>query len=509
MARLALLQCELEHRHQAPHLAMCLFAADLRAAGHEVVCALVHPSAVAEAAAWAQADLLVLDSIWPFGLVRRLQDQTGRPVLVGGHNALQHALRGTAEFSLHGASRSSLVAAVDAALGARPAESVAGLWFRDGAALDCGPAIALRRPADEILPFGPDLDWAYFGPPRAPDSNLRVPSVVAEMGCVWNAPAGKTEFYDGVVGRPPQIEATDRAQEQLAGLVGAEGGCTFCTFRYLPRAGHRIERRLELVVEQARELVRLGARGLSLQTEHPLPWLARGIEALAEAGLTARLDELHVRTIPWLLLRHEPKLVEAIEAARRHGVQLVLAQVGFEAFDERSLAAYHKGISAPENRRAARRLSALEHEHGDAFVGTAGHGLIPLHPWTRPEDLRENLAACSADAPWLLPSMTPGARLELYNEWTPLFWKAADEGLIVPAPDRFGWDWRFADPGTGEVVAAAGALLAAMPRTDGRSGAAALGAALAAFEAGGDRRSGYLRAREKARAGRLSWPPSG
>jgi hypothetical protein len=459
-----LLQCELEHRHQAPHLAGSLFSSDLRRTGHSVRCALVHPSALDEAAArYREADLLLLDSIFPFALIRRLRERTTARIVVGGHNALQHALRGPAALALVGAARHTLPRLVQGLEESTPLSELPGLWFRtpDGV-LDCGPPAPPTSPAAQISPFTPDLQWEYLGPPRAPGSNLRVPSVVAELGCVWSRSALRAgSFYDGVSSRRPDVDATPRALARLdSEFVQQQGGCTFCTFRYQQRRGHQTRRTIELVLAQARVLVDAGARGLSLQTEHPLPWLGDLLDALASAGLAAALDELHVRTIPWLLLRHEASLQHAITRARAHGIQLVLAQVGFEAFDSKTLEVYNKGLSVHENRSAARLLGQLHHAHAPAFLGTGGHGLVPLHPWSTPEAVRANIAACREDAPWLVPSLTPFARIELYNEWTPLFWKASDAGLVRPDPDGFGWTWEYEDPRMGELTAASASILA-------------------------------------------------
>lgn len=461
--RLVLLQCELQHRHQAPHIAGALFATDLRAAGHHVRCALVHPSGVIAAAErYSDADLFLLDSIFPFALQRDLQEASGVPILVGGHNALQHALRGPADFALVGAARSTLPAAVDA-IGAGTPELAAGLWFRgaDGV-VHCGPPAPDPRPEDEVLPFEPDLDWEYLGPPRAEGSNLRVPSVIAEFGCVWNRSALRSQtFYAGVKPRAPDLPLSEMARAQIVQrFVSKEGGCTFCTFRYQPRRGHRANRTVELVVAQIQALVRLGAHGVSLQTEHPLPLLAPLLDALAAAGLADSLDELHIRTIPWLIQPHRAALEAAIARARELDIVLVLGQVGFEAFDPLSLAVYNKGIAGPDNEAAASILSDLHAAHSPGFAGTRGHGLIPLHPWSTPESVRENIAACRRSAPWLLPSIQPFARVELYNEWNPLFWKLQDEGLLVEDAASFGWGWRYQNPAMEELTAASASILA-------------------------------------------------
>lgn len=509
MAHLTFLQCELEHRHQAPHLAMCLYAADLQRAGHRVDKAMVHPSALEEAAAATHpaSQLLVLDSIFPFGMIRTLKEKTGLPVLVGGHNALQHMLRGPADFAIVGPGRAALsgLLAEDhltRLLNGEPATTLPGLWWRDRSGrLDCGgyPGASSASLAAELSPFLPDWDWDYFGPPRAPASNLRVPSVIADFGCVWNrsmlGDGGTFQPYAQVLPRLPDVSMTSRSAAVLQSqFVDREGGCSFCVLRYSTRTSDKTEAVLASVVEQARVHLACGAHGLSLQTEHPLPFLAALLDALNAEGLCDGIDELHIRTIPWLVLRHKDLLEEAILRSKALGIQLVLAQVGFEAFDPLSIELFHKGLSGEDNRAAARLLTELTEAYAPDFAGTGGHGLIPLHPWTRPIDLRTNLDACREDAPWLLPAMHPSRRVEIYAEWTPLFWKAQDEGLLRATPEGFGWEWEFADEGTGEIVAATAAILA----ISGESAADVLQAVLDIWDSGAGpekRRERYLKLR--------------
>ncbi len=484
--RIGLLQCELEHRHQAPHVAMALYATDLLADGHDVRCALVHPtSLIAAAEELGDADLLLLDSIFPFALIEALKAVTAAPIVVGGHNALQHALRGPADVAIVGPGRR----AVGALAEGTSRHEIPGTWWRDeDGTVRAGPA-AGEAVLGDLEPFTPHVDWAYFGPPRAPGSNLRVPSVVADAGCPWNRSVlSDGGPYAGVAPRLPDVPLGDRARRLLEGrFVEREGGCTFCAFRYTTHARGGDPDRLAAQAEAWRER---GARGLSLQSEHPLPAI------LPLLDRAPWIEELHVRTIPWLVLRHADAWAETIREATSRGVQLVLGQVGFEAFDDGTLAAYHKGLTAAENRAAARLLGEWDAAF-DGFVGTAGHGLVPLQPWTTVEGLRETLAACRADAPWLLPQLTPGSRIELYEEYAPLFWKADDEGLVRPDRKGFGWTWEFADARTGEVVAAWGALAASAP---GVAAADLLEEVLDVMEGHADpadRRTAYLQMRDR------------
>jgi len=349
------------------------------------------------------------------------------------------------------------------------------------------------------------LNWDYFGPPRAPESNLRIPSVVAEFGCVYNRSVlADGSVYEDTLPRLPEVPLSRAAAETIeARYVRAEGGCTFCTLRYMPHT--TAVGAADLLMVQARTLLGMGARGLSLQTEHPLPYLPEFLAALAaEPDLAERCEELHIRTIPWLLLRNVKALEEAIAGCAELGIRLHLGQVGFEAFDDEGLDVFHKGLSADDNRRAARLLGELTETHAGEFNGTDGHGLILLHPWSNAASLRANLDALTADAPWLLPSVRPESRIELYCEWTPLFWKAWDEGLVVEAPDRFGWDFRFADPLCAELVAAWSSILGVLTESGRDQSAAVLSGVLDCVEENDDpkdRRGAYLRLREQIRMG--------
>ena len=508
MARVVLLQCELEHRHQSPHLAMCLYAADLSGLGHTVRCALVHPSALEDAGREFadRCDLLVLDSIFPFALVQRLRELVGAITIVGGHNALQHALRGPADIALVGPGREALRTLVRSYDEGVPLQGLPGTWFtREDGVVDCGPHLPAARMESELLPFQPFMDWDYFGPPRAPGSNLRIPSVVAEFGCVYNrgvlADGG---FYADLEPRLPDLDLSPAAATVIQQhFVSQEGGCTFCSLRY---TAHQAARpgTSQLLLGQVRTLLGMGARGLSLQSENPLPGLAGLLDSLAaEPQLSERCEELHIRTIPWLVTRHRSALEAAISRCRELGIRLILSQVGFEAFDELGLAVFHKGLGPADNRADARLLSELSERHGDTFTGCDGHGFILLHPWSTPESLRRNLRAARADAPWLLPAMLPDSRVELYCEWTPLFWKAWDDGLIDEAPARFGWDFHFADPQCSEVVAVTSSILADLGEQARGSGADILEAVLGCLAENpepGPRRDAYLALRATLRA---------
>ena len=118
-----------------------------------------------------------------------------------------------------------------------------------------------------------------------------------------------------------------------------------------------------------------------------------------------------------------------------------------------------------------------------------------MHPWTRPADLRINIQACREDAPWLLPAISPERRIELYAEWSPLFWKAEDEGLLRASPEGFGWDWEFNEAGTGEIISTTRSVLASRGGPATGSAVEVLEEVLTIWESGlspADRRERYV-----------------
>lgn len=447
--RILLAQCELQHPQQPPHLAMALYAPDLRADGHEVETALVPPGAITaleERLRGGRHDLVALDSIFPFDLTERIRAAApGAVLLVGGHNAAQHVLRGHADLAVVGNGRQALRRIAREPAGAL---RIPGVLARlPGGRIDAGPVP--DRPAspfDDLFPFRPDLEWEHLGQGREPDAHRNAPSIVAEAGCPYDPPLSRAPAWEGVEPRLPEADLSPAARDLLSALlVSRARGCAFCAFRYQPFRRRPVPEAVDALMEQARWMARqVGARSLSLQSEHPFPYLVPLLDALERDGI--RLEELRIRATPWGVLREEASLRASIARAASLGTRLVLHQIGLEAFADADLALFHKGISAAENRRCARLLAALEAEHGPGvFTGTRGHGLILFHPWTTPESLAENVAAIAEDAPFLLPRLSPDLRLEFYGEWIPVFWKAQDDGLLVPIRGGFGWDFRFRD----------------------------------------------------------------
>ena len=172
---------------------------------------------------------------------------------------------------------------------------------------------------------------------------------------------------------------------------------------------------------------------------------------------------------------------------------------GWEVFFPARLLFWHVGLrpaasTVPDSRSEVR---ARDPSPSRAFSTGASPGPALARPG--------GLCPPSRAAP-LLPQLTPASRIELYDEYSPLFWKAQDDGLVQPNPASFGWDWTWADRRTGEAVAAWGAILEAAVAPEATTAAVVLDGVLHALEHQSnpqDRRKHYLDMRDRARRTKL------
>ena len=127
-----------------------------------------------------------------------------------------------------------------------------------------------------------------------------------------------------------------------------------------------------------------------LINENPLPRLPLLLRSAKEREL--RLSQLNLILRADWFLKGEKKCREALELARAMDVEILLASVGFEAFDDRLLRNFHKGLDVETNLNAIRLMRRLKDEfpmhwrysRGDGAI----HGFIHPTPW----DTREAFA---------------------------------------------------------------------------------------------------------------------
>jgi radical SAM superfamily enzyme YgiQ (UPF0313 family) len=465
--RIGFFQYELSHPNNAPHVGMCLLLDDLRKSGFPVDAALVHAGAVDGLIARIRErryDLVGLDSIFTLPIVTRIKQACpGVRILLGGTNALALFLAAPADYAVAGAGRAAMKALAQALASGESLAQVPNLYFRakDGTIDQTGVRHDWSLAAD-LDPFDPDLDWEYIGPERSRQANTRFASVVPEFGCAFQADALSGRYYDRLApGRPSAVldglRLTDRARAALQPYLDNTRGCAFCTFRFqeytIDATGPTVER----TISQMRRLgERYGIREFSVQSEHPFRFLSPLMRRIHAERLP--VETLLVRTFPAILARNAALVERSIEDAVAAGVRIQLQQLGFENFVQDELDHLGKGVSVAENVAAARLLFRLRERFGAAVEVFRGHGFILFTPWTRPEDVVENVRVIREEAPFLAGSIGLASRLCFYDPFNPIYRLAEAEGLAVRSPRDYGLDFRFADARTDRMCRLARAL---------------------------------------------------
>jgi hypothetical protein len=173
-------------------------------------------------------------------------------------------------------------------------------------------------------------------------------------------------------------------------------GCTFCDVANDKRFHGNLKP--NTVLRQMRNLPNNGhGRKIPFEliNENPLPGLPGLIEAadrhqlkLSQVNLTLRAD---------FFLRGIPLLREALLAAQKLNILILITSIGFESFDDRILHNLGKGVTVDTNLKAIAHLRKLKNEFprniGYLRSEGANHGWIHPTPWDSPETL-ENSNRC-------------------------------------------------------------------------------------------------------------------
>lgn len=259
-------------------------------------------------------------------------------------------------------------------------------------------------------------------------------------------------------GCPYLVDA--RGEARFARLdLGAEvqtKGCTFCLDNTGGYAAASADETVARWLSQLRTLRGEHGEGrlevlLVDERPHPLlPRLFRELDSPIELLIKSRVD--------WLL-EHEAELAEACTLAERTGSIVHVYLVGFESFDDDTLALFNKGTDAADNVRAIALLRAFAARFPRTFEyrRLRAHGFVAFTPWTTPESLLRNATAMREVGFSELRADAARTRLRLYPR-TPLHALAKADGLLVERFDATradraaeqGYDasfaWRFADP---------------------------------------------------------------
>jgi hypothetical protein len=202
--------------------------------------------------------------------------------------------------------------------------------------------------------------------------------VLQQIGCPY---AARKRWVE--IDYPPLLAGTQAAKARVP-----LKGCSFCDVAV--DKGFYGELDLETVMSQIRYLPeREDGRKIpfELVNENPLPTLT---SLLGEAKLRGiRLSQIRLILRTDWLLKGKDKVREALQMASSMDVEILLASVGFESFDDRILANLNKGVNVETNLKAIRLMRQLKEEFPKEWAYSRGegaiHGFIHPTPWDSQE----------------------------------------------------------------------------------------------------------------------------
>jgi hypothetical protein len=161
-------------------------------------------------------------------------------------------------------------------------------------------------------------------------------------------------------------------------------GCSFCDVAvdkgFYGHAG------METVLHQIKNLPEAddGRKiPFELINENPLPGLPNLLRKVMKEKI--RLSRIHLILRADWFLKGEKRLRTALEMAKKMGINILLASVGFEAFDDTILRNLNKGLDVETNLKAVRLMRRLKETFPEqwAYAREDGaiHGFIHPTPW--------------------------------------------------------------------------------------------------------------------------------
>lgn len=433
----------------APHIGMCLFIDDLRQESISCTTYIVNCNHIDEAISLIKGgdfDLVCLESTFTVDIVNQLTAEFPEmPILVGGVNAIALLLHTKIPFAVFGPGRLAIKEFMAQFFGTQDFTKVTNLFYKDGQQIHYSGQTQNWDLVEELFPCNPHLDWQYLGPKRKSNANTELVSVVAGTGCPYSRATKSSVTYDiGQTINRLGYEITGTALEQLEKIFNRHAhGCSFCVFQLQEHKSHGVSSTTDILVKQAQHLSEThNTSAFSIQTENPFPSLNAFIQEVLDRGIP--LDFVSVRSRPDTLLRKKTVLINALEQARERDFHFSIEEVGFESFVEEELGLFNKGIELTTNLQALKLLREIKEEYKTNVSVHVGHGMILFHPWTTLDSLSENLRVMAEYAD-VFPRFY-ALDLTLYSEFLPIFLKVAEEGLLVPADYKYGWDWLPKDP---------------------------------------------------------------
>ncbi|MCP3954354.1 MAG: hypothetical protein GY697_19380 [Desulfobacterales bacterium] len=201
--------------------------------------------------------------------------------------------------------------------------------------------------------------------------------VLQQLGCPWAARQQTVlidypAFMDDATGKSIHLNLA---------------GCSFCDVA--TDKGLVAGLPAEIVIEQILALPETpdGRKiPFELINENPLPGLPRLLDQACKRGLKLSRINLTLRA-DWLL-KHKAPLEATLETARKTGIRIVLASIGFESFSDTLLHNLNKGLSVATNLAAIDLIRQMKNAYPEelGYLRSEGgnHGFIHPTPWDTP-----------------------------------------------------------------------------------------------------------------------------
>jgi hypothetical protein len=232
---------------------------------------------------------------------------------------------------------------------------------------------------------------------------ISIAQVLQQVGCPYAAKKRKIE-----VGYPSGFRGKEREIIEVFGK-----GCSFCDVAV--DKGFYGELSIETVMSQISCLPEDNDGRMvpfELINENPLPGLPRLLSEVQKRDI--RLSQIHLILRSDWFLKGEERLLEALRIAEDMGVYILVSSMGFEAFDDKLLRNFNKGLNVETNLRAVRLMRRLKEQFSEQWgyskVEGAIHGFIHPTPWDTTKTIantQRNIAIYGLDGDILPPHSTP------------------------------------------------------------------------------------------------------
>lgn len=190
-------------------------------------------------------------------------------------------------------------------------------------------------------------------------------------------------------------------------------GCSFCDVA--ADKGFYGELNMTTVLDQIRCLPEdENGRKIPFEliNENPLYKLPQLLESIKDNNL--RLSQINLILRADWLLKGEERLKKALKSAREMKINILASSVGFEAFDDRLLWNFHKGLTVDANIRAVQLMRRLKEAFPDIWRYSreegAIHGFIHPTPWDTHQtfvNTQKNISIYGLSRDILPPHSTP------------------------------------------------------------------------------------------------------